>query len=98
MPSTEAGVRPLRNLLGIFYFVLCFNLLRAVQRQSGSYLCATYMRRWVLDANHCWCMLFKGAYCMFAVVVQARCGVVLLFLFEDFGTVQCLTLSSSSWG
>ena len=33
---------------------------------------------------------------LFVVVVQARCAVVLLFLFEHFGTVQCPTLSSSS--
>ena len=30
------------------------------------------------------------------VVVPARCAVVLLFLFEHFGTVQCPTLSSST--
>ena len=26
---------------------------------------------------------------LFVVVVQAKCAVVLLFLFEHFGTVQC---------
>ena len=33
---------------------------------------------------------------LFVVVVQANCAVVLLFLFEHFGTVQCPTLSSST--
>ena len=33
---------------------------------------------------------------LFVVVVQAKCVVVLLFLFEYFGTVQCPTLSSCS--
>ena len=32
---------------------------------------------------------------LFVVVVQAKCVVVLLFLFEHFGTVQCPTLSSN---
>ena len=31
---------------------------------------------------------------LFVVVVRAKCVVVLLFLFEHFGTVQCPTLSS----
>ena len=33
---------------------------------------------------------------LFVVVVQARCAVVLLFLFKQIGTVQCPTLSSST--
>ena len=78
------------------YFVLLalfIVLLGVLQKQAVPTCVHIYMRRWVLMSTPAG--VVQGRL-LFVVVVQARCVVVLLFLFEHFNTVQCPTLRNST--